>query len=455
MAIQMAGLATGMDITSMVDSMVQAEKAPKEERITQRMQDIQTDISAYGRLKESLDAMKFMMADFRNNDALAARRTDISDPQQLSAVATPAAAVGRYSVDVQQLAQSHKLASEPLSASDSLGEGQLRIGLGTLGFEVTLESGQDKLVDLVRHINRAADNPGVLASIIKDDRGARLVLSSDQTGEQQQISVAVTASPVSDLQRLSYNRHHLSNAMNEMQPAQDARIVLDGLAIISSDTNRVSGAIEGVDLDIVALSYDEPTELAVSYDRQTVTFAIEQFVGAFNQFFDVTQALSSYDAQTQRGGPLTGDSLVRSVTNQLRQLFAQPVEGAPDNLQTLSQLGITTTLQGRLEIDYDVFSRQLNENFAGLDDFFGGRNGFARQVEDLIHSYTGITGSIRSREDSLSEQNTRLLTEQSKLDERMDGVKQRTYDRFSSMDAAMGQMQSQLAYMQGMFGGGG
>ncbi len=451
MAIQMGGLASGMDINNMVDKIAQAEKAPKQERIERQMGDIQTDISAYGRLKESLDTMKTLMADFRNNDSLAARRSDIDTPEQLSASVTPQSAVGRYSVDVQQLAQSHKIVSNSIDESTNFGSGSLRVGLGTTSFNVDIEPGNDKLIDIVRQINRSPDNPGIMASVIQDDLGARLVLSGDKTGESNKVRVSVNADPSSDLQRFAFNANNETNPMNEMQQALDARVVLDGLAVITNDSNQIKNAIEGVDLELKELSNGEPATLAVSYDRDTVGMALEQFVAAYNQYFDVTQQLSKYDPAAQTGGPLMGDSLVRSSTNQLREAFTTPVEGASDSMQTLSQLGITTTLAGRLDIDYDVLDQQLNQNFAGLNDFFGGRDGFARRVEDLIHSYTGITGSIRSRENSLNEQQTRLLTEQTKLDDRIESVRKRTYDQFSAMDSAMGQMQSQLAYMQGMF----
>ncbi|WP_087021540.1 flagellar filament capping protein FliD [Thaumasiovibrio subtropicus] len=451
MAIQMSGLASGMDINGMVDKLVQAEKAPKQERIDRQMGDIQTDISAYGRLKESLDTMKSLMSDFRNNDALAARRADVDNSDQISVSATSSAAVGRYSVDVQQLATSHKIVSNSIDESTNFGAGSLRIGLGTTSFNVDIEPGNDKLIDIVRQINRAPDNPGIMASVIQDDLGARLVLSGDKTGASNKVRVSVDADPASDLQRFSFNASNASNPMNEMQQALDSRVVLDGLAVITSDSNQVKDAIEGVDLELKALSEGEPSTLSVSYDRDTTRMALEQFVMAYNQYFSVTQELSKYDPATQSGGPLMGDSLVRSSTNQLREAFVSPVEEAPEGLKTLSQLGITTTLEGRLEIDYDVLDRQLNQNFAGLNDFFGGRNGFARRVEDLIHSYTGITGSIRSRENSLNEQQTRLLTEQTKLDDRIESVRKRTYDQFSAMDSAMGQMNSQLTYMQSMF----
>ncbi|GAL33172.1 flagellar hook-associated protein FliD [Vibrio maritimus] len=60
---------------------------------------------------------------------------------------------------------------------------------------------------------------------------------------------------------------------------------------------------------------------------------------------------------------------------------------------------------------------------------------------------TGMTGSIRTREKSLSEQNYRLNDDQASLDRRMEGIEKRTQDKFAAMQDATGKMQAQLAGM--------
>lgn len=78
-------------------------------------------------------------------------------------------------------------------------------------------------------------------------------------------------------------------------------------------------------------------------------------------------------------GPLSGDSTVRNADSRLKGVFSSSIEGAPDNLKSLTEFGITTTRQGSLEINYDMLDRQLNNNFDKLGEFFGGNNGFAKK----------------------------------------------------------------------------
>jgi len=453
MNIGAAGTASGLDINSMVKSIVDAERTPKESRINQQRDQVDVSLSAYGRLKGSLDTMKNLMADFRRNDVMSARSVSIDNDEVLAANVSSEAIPGKYTVNVQQLAQSHKIVSSSFNEKEKMGAGKLSMALGGKPFTVDIPADESKILDVVRLINRAPDNPGVMASVIKDDNGARLVLAADKTGEQNSIKVNVDAPAFSTLQKFGFNINNDANSMREMQPAADSRVLIDGLASVTSSTNSIEDAINGVDLDLKKLTDGVETPdvvVNVGYDRNQVGGSIEQFVNAYNQFFDVSQELGRFDPESQEKGPLVGDSITRSVTNQLRGAFANPVEGAPESIQTLSALGITTTMTGRLEVDYDILDKQLDQNFNDVGEFFGDQNGFARRIEDLIHSYTGITGSIKGRENSLNDQVTRLNTDQTNLDRRMESVKQRTHDQFVAMDAAMGQMKGQLGSMMSM-----
>lgn len=456
MNIGAAATASGFDINNMVNTIVEAERAPKEARINQQRDNIDVSISAYGKLKSSLDDIKYMMADFRRNHTLSARTVSSDNTDVLTASASHEAIPGKYSVKVEQLAQSHKIVSGTFDDDDKLGAGKLSISLGASKFDVEIPEDESKILDVVRLINRHPSNTGVMASVIKDDVGARLVLSADKSGEQNTIKVRVDAPVSSTLQKFGFNPNNDVNSMSEMQAAGDAKVVIDGLAVVTSDTNVIEDAIKGVDLNLLALNdTDEGKQgkdivVDVAYDRNAVGGAVEQFVNAYNQFYEISRELGKFDPETQEKGPLVGDSIIRTVDNQLRAAFSSPVEDAPETVKTLSELGVMTTMAGRLEIDYDMLDKQLEKNFADVGEFFGSRNGFARKVEDLLHAHTGITGSIKGRQNSLNDQRMELNSAQTRLDRRMESVQKRTHDQFTAMDRAMGEMKSQLSSMMSM-----
>ncbi|NRB65937.1 MAG: flagellar filament capping protein FliD [Vibrio sp.] len=668
------GMNSGMDINAMVSKIVDSERVPKQQRIDNERGKIDSSISAYGRLRESLDTMKNLMASFRQEKAFAARKVESTDDTVVSATATTEAIAGRYAIDVLQLAQSHKIASDVVPEDAKFGPGKLQVSLGEETFTVDVQK-NSKLSDIVRGINGSKTNPGVRASVINDVEGPRLIVASSNSGEKNALKLSVESAPDNLLKRLEYKTleqrvkdleqarataqellkpltdeeqavadriaeqnieaakvvdqeiadtskqaavaadpnaakdasvgNELSDAaaaaaaaagaeankylkpeeripgwtatasgtlldsywepepqldakalekapdvpgwsvtasgtltdsyvtpkeaqaaldakqaeleeqlaqekaslqarvlagelspeqakeleraklpqeereyleridqaqadlksaqesfdayrgMSQVQAAQDSKVLLDGVAQLSSDNNIIQDAIEGVDLTLKGRSErgKTPSEIDIEYDRQGVRDDIEQFVSAYNQFYQVSQELSGVDPRTGAAGPLAGDSVVRSADSRLKSVFSSRVEPAPEDLKTLTEFGITTTRQGTLEINYDMLDRQLNNNFSKLEDFFGGNQGFAKKVEDAIQGITGVTGSIRTRERSMVEQNYRLDDDQASLDRRMDSLEKRTHAKFTAMQDATSNMQSQLAGMMNALGG--
>ncbi|EHC9868957.1 TPA: flagellar filament capping protein FliD [Vibrio alginolyticus] len=664
MSLGPLGMSGGMDINSMVSKIVDAERVPKQQRIDNERTTINASISAYGRLRESLDTMKNLMANFRQEKAFAVRTVETTNDNIVSATATTDAIAGKYSIDVLQLAQSHKVASDVLPEDAKFGPGKLQISLGDERFNIDVRS-RSKLIDVVRGINGAKDNPGVRASLINDVEGPRLILASNLSGKDHQIRVSVEAEKGNPLKYFEYQtledrvnaleearsaaedvlgplkfpeqpaeeldangnslppeeqkaaddvqddasqapisaagaeaakagqeaideanrraslrpedripgwtetasgtlldsyeepeleldekaiekapdvpgwnnaasgtltdsyvttkeakqlleqekaeieqkiasekqaldekvaRGELSEAqakqihrakldpqererlekideaeakiakaqsafeeylgMTEVQAGQDSEVLLDGVAKLSSHNNVIEDAIEGVDLTLKGKSEPNkpPAEIGVEYDRQSVRNDIENFVAAYNSFYQTSQALASVDPVTGQKGPLSGDSTVRSADSRLKSVFSTRIDKAPENLKSLTEFGITTTRQGTLEINYDMLDRQLNNNFNELEKFFGGNTGFAKRVEDAIHGITGITGSIRTREKSLTEQNYRLSDDQAALDRRMESLEKRTHAKFTAMQDATGKMQGQLGALMSALG---
>lgn len=643
MSVGPLGMNGGMDINSMVQKIVSSERVPKQKRIDNERADVNASISAYGRLKESLDSMKNLMSDFRFNKVFAARKVDVTDDSAVIAKASTNAIAGKYSVDVLQLAQSHKLASTPFDDRQKFGPGKLHISMGSRSFDVNVSS-YSKLNDVVRGINGAKSNPGVRAAVIKDSNGPRIVIAANQTGKDSALRISVDAKPGDALNQLAFKtledrvkdlesaraeaqeilqpltpkqqeiaskvaqkienaarkvdqetanasesapnsalnssgktpyvkpqdripgwtetasgtlldsyeepqpeldgqaqakssqvpgwsntasgtlydsyvtpeeaekkltalrkeeersiaqavksgnmtpdeakaavRATLSpeeqqqadkieqaqknlqaaqaefnnyNGLTQVQSAQDSKVILDGVAELSSHNNVIEDAIEGVDLTLKAKTDPNarPPEIDVEYDRETVSQYLEKFVNAYNQFHQVNKELGSVDPQTGRAGPLAGESITRSAEFRLKSVFSTPIEGAPKEMNSLSSLGITTTRQGGLELNREVLNRQLVNNFDKLKGFFGGRNGFADRIQDAIQSVTGVTGAIRTREKSLTEENRRLQDDQATLDRRMDQLKTRTHAKFEAMQDATSKMQSQLTGMMNALG---
>ncbi|MHA2937800.1 flagellar filament capping protein FliD [Vibrio sp. RC27] len=315
---------------------------------------------------------------------------------------------------------------------------------------VTPEEAQSKLEAELKKEQRAIDQ-AVANGGMTEQEAKELERSKLSPEEKEYINKVELVQARLEKAQQSFEGYQ---GMKEVETAQNAEVLLDGVARLSSDNNIIEDAIDGVDLELAGLSPSEgkPAEINIEYDRETVRNYIEQFVDSYNQFYRTTKSLSSVDPQTGEAGPLAGDSVVRSADSRLKRVFSTQIESAPAEIRSLTEFGVTTTRQGTLEINSDMLTKQINNNFSKLGEFFGGRDGFAKRVEDSIQSLTGVTGSIRTRERTLTEQNYRLGDDQATLDRRMQELEKRTQAKFSAMQDATGKMQSQLSGMMNALG---
>ncbi|MBD1566794.1 flagellar filament capping protein FliD [Vibrio sp. S12_S33] len=219
MSLGPMGMNTGMDINSLVSKIVNAERVPKQQRIDNELGQIDASISAYGRLKESLDTMKNLMTNFRQEKAFALRKVDTTDENIVSATATTDAIAGKYAIDVLQLAQSHKVASDVLDKDAKFGPGKLQISLGNKRFDIDVQA-NSKLIDIVRGINGSKTNPGVRAAIINDVEGPRLIVASNLSGKDNAIKINAQSEIGNPLKNLEYKT--LEERVKDLEKARSA-----------------------------------------------------------------------------------------------------------------------------------------------------------------------------------------------------------------------------------------
>ena len=108
--------------------------------------------------------------------------------------------------------------------------------------------------------------------------------------------------------------------MIELAAAQDARAVVDGFTVTST-TNVIENAIEGVSLSLVSAKPDTNIVLTVSNDRTKVVENINKFVTEYNNVASKILELRKFDPTTNESGPLLGDAMLRGIDT-MRQALA-------------------------------------------------------------------------------------------------------------------------------------
>lgn len=187
-----SGLASGLDTTALVGAILSVEQRPL--FILQDRQAVRTNELTAWRSTETL-----LLAIQAHASRLASRATfsgalsaTSSNEDILSVRAGETAAPGNYSITVDQLAQSHQVASIGYDDRDTttFGAGTIAIRQGSASSLVTIESGGDTLEGIRDAINNASI--GVTASIIDSGESRynhQLVLTSDSTGVTNALSL--------------------------------------------------------------------------------------------------------------------------------------------------------------------------------------------------------------------------------------------------------------------------
>ena len=441
-AITSAGLGSGLDIEGLVSKLVAAEGQPTSLRLNRKEVELQADLSAFGSLKGALSAFQTSVQSMKYSYSFQARTATSSNPDSFTVTADTSTVAGSFSIKVEQLAQSAKMRSGGFSSETAvLGSGTLAIGLGASSFTISVAS-DTTLAGVRDAINKASDNPGIKATIIKVDSGSQLMLTSDKVGAANAISIGATDTDAldgNDLTRLA------TASLTSIQTASDAIIYVDGQQVTKA-SNSISEVIPGV---TIALKKADPLKtetMSIELDKESAKSKVNDFIKAYNALASTMSSLSSYDDKTRRGGPLLGDATLRGVQNQIRQALSNSTQGVA-GFSTLAEIGIKTNKSGALELDSGKFDKVMTANFDGVAQLFASDNGLAKRLDGVLNNYLSFDGALSARVDGVNKQIGDITDQRQKLSTRLSGIEARYRKQFTEMDKLLGQLQATGSYL--------
>ena len=386
MAISSPGIGSGLNVNSIVSQLMALEQKPLQVLATKEAR-YQAQLSAYGSLKGALSTFQSTVAALAAPAKFSAVKASIVDTTVATVTATPTAAPGTYAVEVQTLAQTHKLKSTALAAtSTAVGTGKLTLSFGTYAadtftlnpdkasVDVTIGAGQNTLAGIRDAINAA--KVGVTAGIVNDGTGYRLTLSSNDSGVANALRIAVTDddttnTDMSGLSQLAYDGRTVSGVANLTQTvaARNATVVIDGISI-SKASNTISDAIDGVTLNLTKENTPATTTLTVARDTVGIQASVQSFVKAYNDLNKTVTDLTKYDAATKKASTLTGEATVRTVQDQMRAAFNTALPTAGGGFTALSDIGITFQKDGTLKLDASKLTTAINDTTKDVSTLF-------------------------------------------------------------------------------------
>jgi flagellar hook-associated protein 2 len=332
MAIGSPGIGSGLDIGGLVASLVAAERTPTATRLGVKEARIQAEISAFGSLKSALSSFQSSLSGLKDLATFQQTSASSGDSGVFKATSDETAVPGTFQIEVERLASFHKVISQGFAdPTAAVGSGTLNIDVGGDAFSIALD-GSESLEDIRDAINGASDNAGVGATIIAVDDGlggtvSKLALTATESGSDGVISMTVNDGD----DAIDNNDAGLSRLVFDANVGDtltlDAQLRVDG-ELITSSTNKVTGAITGVTIDLVSAT--DPAEditnaLTISLNTGSVEKSINAFVKSYNSLIGVFNKLANFNAETGEGSILLGDSTLRRVRDQIsREMISMP-----------------------------------------------------------------------------------------------------------------------------------
>jgi len=434
---------SGINVAATVSQILYADRAPEQVWEAQQ-QTIAQQTSALNQLNSGASSLVDSLSALQDPlGALAAMDTTSTQPSLVTATASGSAAAGSHVVVVQNLATTASWYSDAVADGNTAfaaGSYDLTVGTGSSQTTTTIQvgNGVNTPNQLASYINGL--NLGVTASVITDSTGARVALVSNSSGSASDFSISPSSGNSS------------GNLFTRATTGTDASLTVDGIPITSA-SNTVTGAINGVTLNLVGQAPATEVGISIGTDVSQASQAINAFVSAYNSLISQVNSQFAYDSTNKTSGPLSSDSTVRMFQSELLASPSYLASGSA--IGTLASLGITMNDDGTLTVDSSTLNNAIQSNPGAVQAFFQGTssNGFAAYLTNAVNTFADPTeGAFTVDLSSLNAENTDLQNEINDLESYLSGVQTNLTNEYNQADIALQELPIQEQQINAMLG---
>jgi len=421
MSVTFSGLASGIDSASIIESLIELEKAPITTMEANQTY-LETKLDAYTEFNTLLDSLYTSVTGLNDATDLNSFAVTNTGSEYCTISTTSLAEAGSYSVEIVSLAQQQKDISSSYVADTGTTSlsGTLQLGTETLDYDSVTLSG---LVDTINE-----GDYSVTASMIDDGSGSgyRLMLTADTAGEE--VEVIGTGSIVLDT---ATDGHTIDGTK--------AHLVVDGIDYYSS-SNTVTNALKGSTITLLAASDDGADTVNIASDAEDViSTRLQEMVDAYNAINTYTDTLAESDP-----------TLANSMKMAQRSLRNYLTSGS------FLSLGVASDWEtGALTFDTDTFSDAYSEDadaiklsLLGDDD----NEGIMSRLDDyLTEQLNSTTGFLVTKKTSINKQISDLDDRITRMETRLEKRQETLEAQFSAMETLISSLNSQSDYITSFF----
>jgi flagellar hook-associated protein 2 len=420
------GLISGLDTTSLINQLIQAEAAPQT-ALRSKVTAAQSALTAYQAVNTRYNALG-SAADLVADDATWTTPVATSSSATVKVSSSPTATVGRLDFDVTATAKTHSIATGTFTDITELAPAwpvTLTGVKGDIAFAITAQT--NSVAGVIEAINNATAvngaSLGLTASVVQVSPGTyRLQITAKDSG-------AANAFTLDGFGSTSIVRQ-----------GADAVIDLGGGLTVTSATNTFTDVLPGTTFTVSKQETGVSVTTAVT--PESLADKVAAMVNAANSALAETAKHTAYDAATKKGGPLLGEAAIRTLQGDTIAAVDE-IDGAGSP----ASAGISVDRNGRLTFDRNAFLTLMASDPAKAQALATGvaanLSAVAKGATDSVSG--SVTVSIQGRDAVIKDLGTRITD----WDTRLAARKAALVRQFSAMETALSSLNSQSSWLSG------
>jgi flagellar hook-associated protein 2 len=510
--MRIGGLASGMDIDTLVKDLMKAERIPLD-KLAQKKTTLEWQRDDYRLMNKLLDELdRFILDGVALQGTFNKKTVTSTNSDAVTAtVAGGSASNITSNIKVTQLATARSWVSTEVKNADGVTRASSTATLNTINaaafgstafdleikvlkpgittYEAAKKINIDPTKDTLETVAKKFSEAGLHMSTFYDGSTGKFVISNNVTGSCSKLSLE-TDQTVSFFKNIGFNDVIAGTAgpqeLGGTDNGKNAQFDLNGLSGIERPSNTFT--ISGVTYSLKALG---ESTISSSTDTDGVVASIKDFVKKYNESIEAInkktsetryrdfppltdeqrKELSEKEAEMwdekAKSGMLRGDSILSGGLNTMRSDLYAAVSTGDVKYDQLSEIGITTSRnyldKGKLEIDETKLREALAANSDAVMKLFTGNGtevGIAKKLRTTIDQTVEkielkAGNALRTNAQfTLGRELTDVDKRISAFEDRLVQVEDRYWRQFSAMEAAIQRSNQQAAYLMQQFGGG-
>jgi len=452
------GTGSGVDVASLAQNLTDAERVPKSNAINAKINKNESRISGYAAIAYVATGVQTALNALKDERSFAGASASVGNAATVSASAGPTATEGSHTLTVTQLAKPQRAVfgssqSAGFSSSTTAITG-LTTGSLSLAYSNGTTSGTQTIVatnptDIVKEINGNSPATGVKAQLVYTGSDYKIVLSG-KTGSANTFSLTDSTSS-------------MVNVAAAQQTSTNAVFDINGVSF-SRSSNQVGDALTGVTLNLKAVG---SSSIDLTRDNSGLITKVQDVMTAYNDAMSMLNVLSDPKSTVDTyGGALVGDSMVRTVREQLRNLMFTDSSASvsASSIKSMRDLGVSVDMKGAMTLDNakltDAFTNHFDEvvtamtgNMNDLGEYSTAPAGIAGDASRALTKLLKTSGPVKTLSANTTAQNTKYQEDLANLQTRMDGLLARYQKQFAKMDSMVGSKNSLKSSLKSTFDG--